>query len=193
MWSLLLEYAEIILSACLLLATISYTIINYLMLKENRAMREFKSKPEVIVYLKSSSDHSSIFFCVKNIGEGCATNVKLNIIGDDFDIFMKSPNSKKISDYPIFKEGISIFPSQQEYIYPLDWWSDKVDNGDILGQDKIKVSVSCQALSIKFDYETQFELSVSQIRTLYLNPPHDSVDRIAYYLGEIKKTIKKSI
>ena len=38
MWSLLLEYAEVILSACLLLATIFYTVINYLMLKENRGI-----------------------------------------------------------------------------------------------------------------------------------------------------------
>lgn len=187
----MLEYAEIILSASLLFATLLYTWITYRMYRENRAMRESKITPEIIVYLKSSSDYSAVFFCVKNIGEGCAMNVKLDVIDNDFEIFVKAQGTRKLSDYAIFQEGISIFPSQQEYMYPLGWWENKVDiNNTILGQNKIKVQVKYNALSREFKHTAKFELSVSQIRTLYLNPPHNSIDRIAYYLGEIKKVIR---
>ena len=188
----MLEYAELFVSSCLLLATIAYTIATFLMLKENKVMREFKLSPEIIVYLKSSSDHSVIFFCVKNVGEGCAKNVKLTLLGDDYVLFSKGNDFGKLSDYPIFTQGINIFPSQQEYKYPLDWWPNKKDcENKFCGKDKINVSVYYEALSLEKSNQKEFELSISQIMTSYVTPPPDSIDRIAYYLKEIKSLMKK--
>ena len=189
----MIEYVELFVSSCLLLATIAYTIATFLMLKENKVMREFKLSPDIIVYLKSSSDYNVIFFCVKNVGEGCAKNVKLTLLGDDYVLFSNSKIDRKLSDYPIFTQGINIFPSQQEYKYPLDWWPNKMDDKNkFCGQDKIKVNVFYEALSIEKTEQKNFELLISQIMTSYVTPPSDSIDRIAYYLKEIKNLMKKN-
>jgi hypothetical protein len=71
---------EIVLSAIIAFSTTVYTIINWLMLSESKKQRQEKITPLIIAYLKSSEDHSFLRLYIRNIGEGIAKNVTINIL-----------------------------------------------------------------------------------------------------------------
>ena len=70
--------------------------------------------------MRSNVSHDTLYVCVKNIGEGCARNVKVIPI-KDYSLFGKD---LKLGNFSLFSEGVNVFPPQFEMIFPLDSWSD---------------------------------------------------------------------
>ena len=75
-------YIGLILSAVLVIVTAVYTWINWKILQESIATRRQKNSPNIVPYLKSSDNHEALFLYVKNMGEGCAKDVKIKVIKD---------------------------------------------------------------------------------------------------------------
>jgi hypothetical protein len=120
--------------------------------------------------------------CVKNIGEGCATHVRV-IPTIDYAIFGRD---KHLSDFALFSERVNIIPPQYELTYPLNTWLN------------IQAEVApCIELDIHYDdlsganskYQ-HFILPFHQITTIYSTPPSTAEERIPYFLNEIHKELK---
>lgn len=105
---------EIILSSVLAICTAIYTIINLFLLIESRATRKQKSTPLLIAFLKSTENHLMLELHIKNIGEGVAKNVKINVL-KDFNRMGK--DNLTLSEIGIVKNGFNVFPPQYELKY----------------------------------------------------------------------------
>ena len=64
-------------------------------------------QPQIITYLKSSCDYSALLLHIENIGEGCSQNVK----GRFFHDVKQFNKNRCISSFPIFQDGIGVFPA----------------------------------------------------------------------------------
>ena len=128
-----------ILSLALLLVTLAYTITSVLTWLESKATRKQKNAPNIIAYLRSNASHDTLYVCVKNIGEGCATHVRA-IPTIDYAIFGRD---KHLRDFSLFSDGINVFPPQFELIFPLNSWSN-IRNED---NPSIKLDVHYKDLS----------------------------------------------
>lgn len=175
---------ELILSMVLAISTVCYTIINLMMWFESRATRKQKITPQVIAFLKTTEDHLTLCLHVKNIGEGCAKNVKVNFI-KDYNQFNKA--QYPLSDLMFFKNGASIFPPQ----YELRFYIDSVKDIDYESKDNyIELEILYQDITNKY-YKEVYQLPFNQIvGTNYSNPPETYIGQIPYYLKEISKLIK---
>lgn len=107
-----------ILSIVLIIVTLAYTVTSVLSWLETRAARLQKNAPNMIAYLKSNVSHEMLYVCIKNIGEGCATNVRI-IPSTDYHLL---DGCLQLKDFPLFSEGVNIFPPQYEMIFPLNSW-----------------------------------------------------------------------
>lgn len=94
-----------ILSFALVLVTLAYTITSVLTWLESRATRKQKNEPNIIVYLRSNVSHDTLYVCVKNIGEGCARNVKVIPI-KDYSLFGKD---LKLGNFSLFLKELMYF------------------------------------------------------------------------------------
>lgn len=171
-----------ILSFVLVLVTLAYTITSVLTWLESRATRMQKNEPNIIVYLRSNVSHDTLYICVKNIGDGCARNVKV-IPVQDYSLFGKD---LKLGDFSLFSEGVNVFPPQFEMIFPLDSWS-----GINLENDPFVQFVVCCTDLKGHVKQNQFRLPFRQLKSLYSTPPPMAEERIPFYLNQIHKDLKQ--
>ena len=177
------ETTELILSAVIAFATVCYTVINLLMLIESRRTRLQKLRPQVIAYLKSTEDHQTLMLCIKNIGEGCAKNVRATML-HDFNAFEKG--QFQLNNFKLFSEGINVFPPEYELHYYINWWEDlKRREGEY-----VELLIDCCDINGKPCEQQHFVLPFKQIASNYSYPPETYIGQIAYYLKEIGKTQK---
>ncbi len=176
---------ELLLSIVLAVSTVFYTIINLLMFFESRATRQQKVSPFVIAYLKTTENHNMLCVHIKNIGEGCAKNLKAKLLkdcnqfGDD-----KFP----LSDCMIFKNGVNVFPPE----YELKYYINSPDEIDYKSNDcYIELELEYSDMYGKRCKPCVFKLPFNQIGTNYSNPPESYLGQISYYLKELNKKIDK--
>ena len=178
------ELMQLILSIVLVAATIAYTGINWKMLKENRIARQQKIAPLIIPYLKSTATHEMVCLYIKNMGEGCARDVRVQII-KDYHVFYK--DDYLLSNHPIFTEGVNVFPSGYELHYNLNWW-DLVRKQGM--DDCIELEITCTDINGCIHGPHHYKLKLSQIMSNYTTPPDTYQGQTAYYLKEIHKELK---
>ncbi len=172
-----------ILSFALLLVTLAYTLTSILTWLESRAVRKQKTAPLIIAFLKSNVSHDTLYLHIKNIGEGCARDVRA-IPTQDYKIFGKD---KHLSDFPLFSTGVNIFPPSYEITITLGFWK------DIIKQTDPAVIIQLEYTGLRDDKQVTelFHLPFKQIATIYSTPPSSAEERIPFYLHEIEKGIAK--
>lgn len=176
---------ELILSAVLVACTIVYTWINWKVWKENKKTREQKITPHIIAYLKSTESHIALVLHIKNIGEGIAKNVKIDLLKDYNQFFRED---LPLSQSGIFKNNLNIFPPQYEMKYYLAAMT-KIDFDNEDSCVKLKISYErSDGKAIEDIYDLPFNQITGQN---YSNPPETFMGRIPYYLKEINDTLKK--
>lgn len=181
----LIKNASLVLSAVVAVATIAYTWINYLMYKESKNTRLQKLKPEVVPYLQSTASKKVLCLYVKNVGEGCAKNVKIRLI-NDYNCF--GNDDFPLSKFPVFNEGVNVFPSGYELHYYIDEWENIRKNG-MDGYLEMLISY----FDVKGNQEdcTHYILKFNQIMSNYSSPPDNNEDLMIYYLKLISGSLKK--
>lgn len=173
---------EIVLSIVIAIATVCYTIISLMLWIESQRQRKFKTTPKIIAFLKSSETSQYI----KNIGEGCAKNVRFNMI-HDYNLF-SFHEPRPLSENYSLKHGIEVFPSQYEV--------------------KIFINFSCACdlksdhsfIDIEIEYEDlksnmihdNYKLPLKQITSPEVTPPDTFLGQIACNLEQILNEIKKT-
>ena len=172
------------LSGALVIATVLYTWINWKILQESIAARRQKNSPNIVPYLKSSDNHEALFLYIKNMGEGCAKDVKIKVF-KDYNRFCGK--ELLLSQLNIFNEGVNIFPSGYELHYGLNWWKD-IENKGL--DDYIELEVKFKDLNDHLYGPYRYNLKFSQIESTYLTPPETHIGQIAYYLKQISKNIE---
>ena len=176
---------QIIFSAVLAFATLAYTIATVLMLIESVKTRKQKTSPCIVPYLKMSDDHQFVLLYVKNVGEGVARNVQIKLNNNYFCFDNKSI---PLSQYHIFQEGVSVFPSQYELVYILgnrdSCLAANIDN-------YIELLVNYADIKGKKCEKECYKLLFQQIRQDFVNPPDSDIGRIAYYLKDISNSLNR--
>ena len=176
---------QLFFSAVLAIATVAYTIATVLLLIESTKARKLKTNPCVIPYLKISDDHQLLLFCLKNIGEGVARNVHVEL-REEYYCFGKQ--DIPLSQYRVFQDGVAVFPPQYELTYILGSRETCLaDNTN----DYIEFYVSYANLNKKRNKPMCYKLMFQQIGQNYVLPPDSDLGRIAYYLKDVSKTLKK--
>ena len=176
---------QIIFSAVLAFATVAYTIATVLMLIESVKVRKIKISPYVVPYLKISDDQQLILLYVKNVGEGIARNVHIELCND---YFCFDNQNIPLSQYRIFQDGVSVFPSQYEMVFILgnrdsclaantDYYIELLVNYDDMKGNKYKGEC--------------YKLLFQQIGQGYVTPPDTDMGRIAYYLKDISNSLNR--
>lgn len=176
---------EILLSTVLAVSTVIYTGINLMLWLESRATRKQKLTPQIIAFLKSAENHIMLELHIKNIGEGVANNLRINVL-QDYERMGKP--ELLMSEIGVVKNGFNFFPPQYElkyYIISLTELIEKNKNGRI---------------KLEFNYESSDNRRFSNIYDLpfiqifdqnYSNPPETYMGQIPFYLKEINSTLKK--
>lgn len=175
--------AQVIISFALLVATSLYTIVTTMMWWESRKTRLQRITPEIIAYLRTSEDHNVVMLIIENIGEGCAYDLKVDL-DEEYHTFAKE--NKKLSQMPIFNEGVSIYPPKYRLQYYLGACKEMNDL-----QETIGLSFSYRDQNKK-NYNKHTTLKIKQIACFYSNPPETYMGKIAYYLQEIDKKLFKN-
>lgn len=175
---------ELVLSIVLAGATVLYTIINLLMWCESRATRKQKTAPMIIAFLKVTEDHQTLSVHIKNVGEGCAKDVKIRVV-KDYNQFKK--DNLLLSNCFAFKNGVNIFPSGYELKYYLDCTCN-IDYS--LENNYIEIEIEFKDMNGNHYTHNNFRLPFNQVGGNYLDPPESYLGQIPYYLKKIDKTIK---
>ncbi|WP_157909869.1 hypothetical protein [Capnocytophaga cynodegmi] len=172
-------------SLSLLIVTAIYVIITYLQLRESRKVRLQKETPNIIPYLKSSEDHTTLILHIKNFGEGVAKNVKVRFL-QDYNRFDKSDYT--LSKTGIAENGMSYFVPNYSFTFHIGQLKN-IYNKSI--NEKIKVEISYESLDDR-KFKKLFELPFNQVfGQTYSSPPDTYIGQIAYYLKEINSILKK--
>jgi len=167
------------------IATAVYAWINYKQLKESQATRKQKIAPLIVAFLKSADNHNSLSLHIKNIGEGLARNVKIEII-KDYNILGKE--KYLLSNLNIVKNGINIFPPQYEFVNNLDFMGNLFPDKE---ENIVSLNITYEGVDGR-KYKETYDLPFNQyIGQYYSNPPATYMGEIPYYLKEINNTIKK--
>lgn len=176
---------ELILSIVLAGATVFYTIINLMMWFESRATRKQKITPYIVAYFQSTESQLVEVLHIKNIGEGCAQNVRFQVV-KDYKRF--GQDNLLLSECGAIKRGLSYFPPQYEIVYYIDSWCDIVDKKIC---DHIELEIFYERMDGKM-LKNSYKLPLNELTDQnYSNPPDTYIGRIAYYLKEIDATLKK--
>lgn len=178
------ETMQLILSIVIAIATVAYTVINLMMWFESRATRRLKVAPLIIPYLKSTDTHEMLCLYIKNMGEGCAKDVRVKVIKD---YHVLGRDDLLLSSRPIFSEGVNIFPADYELHYSLNWWENLSKEGM---EGSIILEIAFKDLENREYGPNKYELKFRQIVSCYTNPPETYEGQIAYYLKEIDKDLK---
>jgi len=175
---------EVILSIVIAICTVFYTIINLMLWFESRANRKQNIAPQLVVFLKSTENHTALGLHVKNIGKGLARNVKIKTLKD-----YKQFGQDNISELGIIKNGFNIFPPQYELKYYINSMIEIHNNDE---NEIISFELTYES-SDKRKFKEFFHLPFNQILgENYSKPPETYMGQIPYYLKEINKTLKKT-
>src|SRR5690554_4666509 len=159
---------ELILSIVVASATTVYTVITIFQLRESRKVRFQKEAPNIVPYLKSTEDHTTMQLFIENFGEGVAKDVQVKFI-KDFNRFNKE--DLPLSQVGISKNGLNYFPPKYLLKYGLG----------------IMVELNKE----NHDEKIVFELTINQIfGQSYSTPPETYMGQIPYYLKEINNQLK---
>jgi hypothetical protein len=181
---------EIILSGVIAISTFAYAIINIFMLIENQKIREIKSTPLIVAFLKSTEDHSAFRLYIKNVGEGVAKDVKVKIL-NDYKTF--GLENRMLSNLGIMKYELNILPPQEQLMYFVDSWGRFGKQEDYENQ-YINISIDYTGLDGKKKHNNTYNLLPIQLSDQGLgNPPETYIGRIAYFIEKISKDINGSI
>lgn len=176
---------EIVLSIVLAVSAVLYTAISLMLWFESRATRKQKTTPLIIAYLKSTENHQVLGMHIKNIGEGLAKNVKINIL-KDYNRFGKG--DLMLSNIGIVKNGFNSFPPQYELNFYINLMTDLETEDD---NNNIEIEISYES-SGKDKFKDIYKLPFNQVTGQnYSNPPETFIGQIPYYLKEINNTLKK--
>lgn len=175
---------QLILSIVVALATIAYTYITYRQLKESERVRFQKETPNIVPYLKSTEDHTTMQLFIENFGEGVAKDVQVKFI-KDFNRFNKE--DLPLSQVGISKNGLNYFPPKYLLKYGLGIMVElNKENHD----EKIVLEISYKSLN-NHKFKKVFELPINQIfGQSYSTPPETYMGQIPYYLKEINNQLK---
>jgi hypothetical protein len=166
------------------LATITYTWINYKLLKESQETRKQKITPLLVAFLKSTEDHSVLELHIKNIGEGLAKNVKIKTI-KDYNLF--GTQNQLLSEIGIFKNGMTVFPPQYEIQYQINSITRIFEQNR---DEYIDIEVSYNSINGS-SHKERYTLPFNQMYgRIYSNPPETFIGQIPHYLKEINTTLK---
>ncbi len=176
---------QIIFSAVLAFATVAYTIATVLMLIESVKVRKLKISPFVVPYLKISDDKQLVLLYVKNVGVGIARNVHIELCND----YLCFDNQNiPLSQYRIFQDGVSVFPSQYELVYILG----NRDSCLAANTDNyIELFVNYDDIKGKKYRGEYYKLLFQQIGQGYVTPPDSDTGRIAYYMKDISNSLNR--
>ena len=173
---------QLILSIVLAVATVLYTIINLMMWFESRATRRQKISPLVIAYLESTASKDILCLFIKNVGEGCAKNVHVNVIKDHNCL---GKDEWPLSNFPLFNEGVNVFPSGYQLHYYIDYWE------SIKKDDYIELEIIYSDTNGRNKQTKSFVLKFNQIMSNYSTPPDNNADLMNYYLKLMSESLKK--
>ncbi|GIM61365.1 hypothetical protein CAPN008_14150 [Capnocytophaga canis] len=172
-------------SLSLLIVTAIYVVITYFQLRESKKIRLQKETPNIVPYLKSSEDHTTLILCVKNFGEGVAKNVKVRFL-EDYNRFGKSDYT--LSKTGIAENGMSYFVPNYSLAFHIGRLKTIYDESI---NEKIKLEISYESLDNR-KFKKLFELPFNQIfGQIYSSPPETYIGQIAHYLKEINSILKK--
>ena len=175
---------ELLLSTVVASATLIYTVVTIFQLVESRKNRLLKETPIIIPFLKSSEDHETMEFLIKNFGEGVAKNVKVEFVKDS-KRFNKDFGFREIG---IAKYGMNIFPPQYQLKYFVGFMTEIYKTND---HDFVEIEISYENLNNR-KFNSHFKLPFNQIfGQNYSKPPETYMGQIPYYLKEINLTLKK--
>ena len=178
---------ELILSIVLAISTVFYTIINLMMWFESRASRKLKITPLLIAYLDYTEDHSVLCLYIKNIGEGCAKNVKAKVI-KDYNRYGKE--TYPLSNCYIFKNGFNLFPP----LYQIKYYISNPSEIDFSSGDSyIEIELEYNDIYDNKAEVQKFNLAFNQIIDNYSNPPETYIGQISYYLQKVSQSLEKSL
>lgn len=175
---------EIVLSTVLVISTVAYTYISLKLWRESKATREQKIAPFIVAFLKSTESHNVLALYIKNIGEGLAKNVKINVVKDYYQLGQKDLPLSKVG---IVKNGFNNFPPQYELCFYIDFMPD-LSPEDNPGTIEIEISYES---TDKRKFENSYSLLFNQITGQnHSNPPESFIGQIPYYLKEINKNLE---
>ena len=177
---------EIVLSVVVASSTFLYTIISLMLWFESRVSRIQKTTPMMIAFLKSTENHQVLTLHIKNIGEGLAKNVKINIL-KDYERFDKK--NLLLSEVGIVKNGFNIFPPQYDLSYYIHEMTElKPENNDSF----VEIEIDYESAD-KIKFKDTFKLPFNQvIGQNYSKPSETFIGQIPYYLKEINTTLQKA-
>lgn len=178
---------EIILSLVIALSTVVYTYINWLVLKENKAIRKQKTTPLIIAFLEFSEiDETQIILKIKNIGEGLAKKISFNF-NKDYNWVHESP----LSERGALKYGISSFPPQYELNYILVINTTEVNFYDEVSY--VEFNINYQNTKGKL-FTNNYRLKFNEVTMQGYNKPPSTYKRAhIYQLKEINNCLKEII
>ena len=179
------ETINLTLSIVLAVATVAYTIINLMMWFESRATRRQKMAPLMVAYLESTANKQVLCLFVKNVGEGCAKNVKVKMLRDHDSL---GQDDWPLSKFPLFNEGVNVFPSGYQLHYYIDYWDSIRKNGM---DDYIELEITCTDIKGRNQQTQSYVLKFIQVMSNYSTPPDTYEAQIPYYLEHISKAVKK--
>jgi len=176
--------AEISLSIVLVVTTVIYTVISFMLWFESRKTRKQKIQPHIVAFLKSSENHKTLELHIKNIGEGHAKNVNILVL-HDYNQFGKE--LKSFSNLGAMKNGINSFPPEYEIKYFVQDYDAIYDNDK---NEFIKLKIDYKGTDNR-KFTEEFDLPFNQLfGQNYSNPPETFIGQIPFYLNEINMTLK---
>lgn len=114
-----------ILTAALVLVTASYAISTYRIVRANEAMSdqmraqmEDFNRPLITASIFTEADNPIFYLLIANRGRTAAKNLHLSMT-KSFQRFGEPGESKDISKFPVFRNGICSFPPGSELIFGL--------------------------------------------------------------------------
>lgn len=178
---------ELILSIVIAASTVLYTLINIFLWIESIKTRKQKITPLIVAFLKSTENHIMLELHLKNIGEGVARNVRINVLEDYYRL---KGNKMPLSEIGIVENGFNNFPPQYELKFYLNSLVELYEENK---DGKIVLEISYERID-KRKFKNIYELPFNQIYGQnYSSPPDTYLGQIPYYLKEINSTLKDKV
>jgi len=181
-----IQILTLVFTGVVTLATVIYVYETRKLVRETEKMRKNQVEPHIIAYLDLSETNAKIAYIkTKNIGQGVALNVRFHIIKE-----LNYHSSRKLSDYPYFKDGVKYFPPNH------------LDKHLLVSFDSTDESQTDDSVIFEVEYETilnekrknKYDLNLKElIGKGNLRPPDNHLGNIGYRLENIQKLLEKYI